>query len=124
MSGFKPCNGDTYPITYTQLTFDPNPIVAGKPFNTTMAGTSKVTIQPGAIFNVELYTNGKLVIAKQHDYCDGRCPIGPGDFNETSTEVGKARPYDPVNTTVAFDARFSRKLNIIEIGSIRHKHFF
>ena len=111
MSGLKPCNGSIYPITYTQFTFDPNPLVVGKSFNTTSAGTSKATIQQGAMFKAEAYSNGKLVFAKQHDGCDGKCPIGPGDFNETTTEFLPASPGDPVNTTLTFDFRFSRKLN-------------
>ncbi|RIA83806.1 hypothetical protein C1645_785418, partial [Glomus cerebriforme] len=114
LSGFKPCNGSTFPITYTLFSFDPNPIVIGKTLVTKVAGTSTVVIEQGAIETVEAFSNGQLAFAKQDDFCKKisensgeNCPLQPGNFNTASTTVPPPGPNDPKGQTLAFDVTIS-----------------
>jgi hypothetical protein len=120
LSGFKPCNGTTYPVTFTKFKFDPNPIVIGKELTTTVAGSSKVTIEEGAVETISAFSNGQLVFNQQIDYCKqsvepagGKCPLKSGNFDVTSTTVPPASPNDPSDTTLTFDVVFEGNNNFI-----------
>ncbi|RGB27896.1 hypothetical protein C1646_673649 [Rhizophagus diaphanus] len=113
LSGFKPCNGTTYPITFTKFSFDPNPIVIGQTLTTTVAGTSNEEIKEGAIQTTSAFSNGVLVFNQQTDYCKmsveptgAKCPLPPGDFDASITSVPAASSNDPSDTTLSFDVVF------------------
>lgn len=118
LSGFKPCNGTTYPITFTKFSFDPNPIVIGKTLTTTVAGTSNVEIKEGAVQITSAFSNGQLVFTQQTDYCKmsvepsgAKCPLPPRDFDASITTVPPASSNDPSDTTLTFNVVYQSKNN-------------
>lgn len=103
-SGFKNCDGQNFPIAISKLTFDPNPIVLGKEVTTTVAGTSKGAIQPGAKQITTGSYQGQQLFSKTVDFCKvaeangEKCPTQPGDFTQTSTGTVQDDPKIPKGT--------------------------